>query len=343
MLTVKREGILLETTHLTFENESVMNPAVIVDHEKVHLLYRAVSEGNHSSIGYCRLGGPMTVVQRNKAPLLFPEFEYESHGVEDPRIVRIENTYYITYTAYDGLNAMGALVESEDLKHFKKKGTITSRFTYEQFKERALQEENQKNRALRSYNERESVSDTGKPLYLTDKDLVFFPRKINGQFFFLHRIKPDIQWAKVDRLEELTYDFWDNYFMHFTRYRLMEPQHSHESSYIGAGCPPLEFPEGWLLIYHSVHKTEKGYTYCACAALLDLHDPTLELARLPYPLFSPEEAYETTGIVNQVCFPTGAALFNDTLYIYYGAADKCIACVSISAQELIHELISYKK
>lgn len=134
MITVRREGVLLETTGLKFENESVMNPAVITEGNTVHLFYRATSEGNLSSIGYCKLEGPLTVVERRDKPLLFPEFDYESQGVEDPQIVKIENTYYLTYTAYDGYSAMGTLATSDTVEHFTKRGVITSRFTYQQFK-----------------------------------------------------------------------------------------------------------------------------------------------------------------------------------------------------------------
>jgi predicted GH43/DUF377 family glycosyl hydrolase len=88
-----------------------------------------------------------------------------------------------------------------------------------------------------------------------------------------------------------------------------------------------------------VHDTLKGYVYSACAALLDLEDPTIEIARLPYPLFTPEFDYELTGEVNNVCFPTGTALFSDTLYIYYGAADAKIACASVSITALLQELL----
>jgi predicted GH43/DUF377 family glycosyl hydrolase len=46
--------------------------------------------------------------------LFVPEFEYESHGMEDPRIVKIEDTYYLTYTGFDGINALGCLAISKD-------------------------------------------------------------------------------------------------------------------------------------------------------------------------------------------------------------------------------------
>ena len=61
MLDVKKEGIIITHTQLEFENEGVLNPAVIRDGDSVHLFYRAVQYGNHSTIGYCRLDGPLTV------------------------------------------------------------------------------------------------------------------------------------------------------------------------------------------------------------------------------------------------------------------------------------------
>jgi predicted GH43/DUF377 family glycosyl hydrolase len=88
-----------------------------------------------------------------------------------------------------------------------------------------------------------------------------------------------------------------------------------------------------------VHDTVNGYVYSACAALLDLHDPQKEIARLPYALFKPEYEWELKGEVNNVCFPTGTFLSDDVLYIYYGAADEQIACASIRMSALLKELL----
>ena len=115
MIEVSKEGIILEKTGLNFENEGVLNPATIREGDNVHLLYRAVSKGNYSSIGYCKLKGPLTLEERSDTPILFPQCDYESHGIEDPRIVRIDDLYYISYTAYDGVNALGALATTTDL------------------------------------------------------------------------------------------------------------------------------------------------------------------------------------------------------------------------------------
>jgi predicted GH43/DUF377 family glycosyl hydrolase len=115
MIEVKKEGILLSKTDFEFENEAVLNPAVIREGDNVHIFYRAVRAGNNSTIGYCRLDGPLTIVERWDKPYMVPEFDFESQGVEDARIVKIDNTYYFSYTGYDGINARGALATGKDL------------------------------------------------------------------------------------------------------------------------------------------------------------------------------------------------------------------------------------
>ncbi len=339
MIEIKKEGILLQKSTLGFECEGVLNPAVIREGDYVHIFFRAVAKGNYSSIGYCRLNGPLQVEERSDVPIIFPQFEYEAHGVEDPRIVKIDDLYYLTYTAYDGINAMGALALSKDLIHFEKMGIIVPRFTYEEFI-RLAQARGMINDKYQRYNGVGHIPDKpGMKVYVWDKNVIFFPEKINGQLYFLHRIKPDIQIACVNSLEELTTEFWQTYCHHFDENIVLSPKYKHEVSYIGGGCPPIKTAQGWLIIYHGVHDTLKGYVYSACAALLNLENPSIEVARLPYPLFKPAEDWELNGAVNNVCFPTGTALFKDTLYIYYGAADEQIGCVSVSLSALIAELL----
>ncbi|MBK7159463.1 MAG: pesticidal protein Cry7Aa [Ignavibacteria bacterium] len=342
MTEVKKEGILLTKSILGFENEGVLNPAVIKEGDHVHLFYRAVSKGNYSSIGYCRLKGPLSLEERSDIPVIFPQFENESHGVEDPRIVKIEDMYYLTYTAFDGLNALGALAVSKDLIHFEKQGLIVPQISYEEFSHLAGSKSSVNEKYLRYNNHSHTPENPVKIKYLWDKNVIFFPRRINGKLFFLHRIRPDIQIVAVNDLHELTHEFWQNYFLNLSECIVLSPKHKHEVSYIGGGCPPIETEYGWLLIYHGVHDTVKGYVYSACAALLDLENPGKEIARLPYALFKPELEWELKGEVNNVCFPTGTALFDDTLYIYYGAADEQIACASVSLSALLKELILNK-
>ncbi len=342
MLVVQKHGVILNKTDLQFENEGVLNPAAIREGEYVHIFYRAVSRGNYSSIGYCKLKGPLTVVERLEKPLLTPQAVFESHGIEDPRIVKIDSLYYLSYTAYDGLNALGAVSTSTDLEHFEHQGIVVPKITYAEFN-RIAQIKGKLNEKYLRYNEYDRILEQqDKKKLLWDKNLIFFPRKINDKLCFMHRIKPDIQIVvSVNHLEELDSAFWENYFLHFHDYIVLSPKFEHEVSYIGGGCPPIETEYGWLFIYHGVHDSTNGYVYSACAALLDLEDPRKEIARLPYPLFKPEHSWELKGEVNNVCFPTGTALFEDELYIYYGAADERIACASVSITKLVAALLTH--
>jgi beta-1,2-mannobiose phosphorylase / 1,2-beta-oligomannan phosphorylase len=341
MTKVKKEGILLKKTDFEFENDGVLNPAVIRQGDSVHLFYRAVQKGNHSTIGYCRLDGPLTVGERWEKPFMIPEFDYESQGVEDARIVKIDDVFYMTYTGYDGTNARGALATSKDLTHFKKQGIIVPPITYAEFVFLAETAAKVNENYYRNYKFYYQPADPEKKIMLWDKNVVFFPRRINGQLVFLHRIRPGIQIVSIKQLQDLTKEFWGKYFLFLQDHIVLDPVYKHESSYIGSGCPPIETKLGWLLIYHGVEETSKGLVYSACAALLDLDDPSKELARLPHFLFTPEFEWELIGEVNNVVFPTGTALFGDTLFIYYGAADSYIACASVSMSELLAELLTY--
>jgi predicted GH43/DUF377 family glycosyl hydrolase len=340
MIKVKKEGIILSKTDLEFENEGVLNPAAMQEGGSVHLFYRSVQKGNFSTIGYCRLDGPLTVAERWNEPFMVPEFEYEKHGVEDPRIVKIDDLYYLSYTAYDGTNARGALATSKDLVHFKKQGLIVPPITFARFIS-LVQSDGVDERYYHDNKFYNPVADPEKKVMLWDKNVVFFPRRIKENLVFLHRIRPGIQIVSVKNLADLTMKFWENYFLKLQEHILIDPLFAHESGYIGSGCPPIETEHGWLLIYHGAEETAKGMVYSACAAaLLDLDNPGKVISRLPYALFSPEYEWELKGDVNNVVFPTGTALFGDTLFIYYGAADSHVACASVSLSELLKELLT---
>jgi predicted GH43/DUF377 family glycosyl hydrolase len=340
MIEVVKEGILLKKTKLKFENSGVLNPAAIREGKNVHIFYRAVEKGNRSSIGYCKLEGPLKVIERWRKPIIVPEFDYESQGVEDGRIVKLDDKFYLSYTSYDGINARGALAISDDRINFIKQGIIVPAITCAEFVYIAESAGRIRDDYYRNpkFNYQ---SDPEARIILWDKNVVFFPRRINGKLAFLHRIRPGIQIVEVNNMNELNDEFWAGYFMNFDDHILLDPLNSHESSYVGGGCPPVETEQGWILIYHGVEKTVKGLVYSACAALLDLNNPRKVLARLPYALFSPEKEWEITGEVNNVVFPTGTVIFGDTLYIYYGAADSVIAVASVKINDLISELLSF--
>src|SRR6185312_1347164 len=120
MVDVKKEVVVLRKRNLEFEDESVLNPAVIKEGGIIHFFYRAVHVRNYSTIGYCKMDSNLKVLERDDKPFLSPEFDYESHGMEDPRMVQIDGLYYLSYVAFDGVNALGALAISGDLRDFKK-------------------------------------------------------------------------------------------------------------------------------------------------------------------------------------------------------------------------------
>ena len=208
MIQVNKLGILLRKTSNTFENEGVLNPAVIKVGNTIHLFYRAVTKDNYSTIGYCALSAPMVIRERAEVPVLFPQAEYEFKGLEDPRIVKIEDTYYLSYTAFNGINALGALATSKDLVHWEKHGIIVPEITYEEFKHFTETDSTGHEKYLRFNDYQKSHQSQERKIFLWDKNLIFFPRKIDNKFCFLHRIKPDIQIVvAIEKLEDLTNSF----------------------------------------------------------------------------------------------------------------------------------------
>ena len=340
-ISIEKMGVLLSPTKNTFESNGVLNPGIFQEGEDVHIFYRAVEDGNYSTIGYAKTNEHLDITERKKYPLIAGEFDYEKQGVEDPRIVKVEDTFYLTYTAYDGVNAMGALATSKDMTRFEKKGIITPPINYEEYKFH-LEHCNQDKLNPKYYQYYNLFAQLGiveeKHRLLRDKDIVLFPRKIDNKFVMLHRIWPGIQIVKFEKWEDLTKEFWEDYIKNLTDHILMDPFYDFEVNYLGAGCPPIETEDGWLMIYHGVCETNIGKTYHAAAVLLDIHEPKKVIGRLSYPLFSPSKEWELKGVVNHVVFPTGTALFADDLHIYYGAADKHISVAKVSLKQLLAEL-----
>ncbi len=125
MIKIKSEGIILESSENSFDNQAVLNPACIEIGGLTHMFYRAVRRGDMvSSIGYCQLK-ENKVIHRSDKPVLFPEYDYEKMGIEDPRIVFLDGVYYLFYTVYAGKNALFAYATSTDLVHFVKQGVIS--------------------------------------------------------------------------------------------------------------------------------------------------------------------------------------------------------------------------
>lgn len=336
MIKLKDEGVVLERTNLPFESQAVLNPACIESGGILHMYYRAVRAGNFSTIGYAQFKDGKMIMRLDR-PLLFPEFDYEMQGLEDPRIVFLDGTYYLFYTAYDGKNARIAYATSTDLLNFQKKGLVSPAITYDKAED-YFRNSNVKGRY--SMFEAFYKDVISKDVLLWEKDASLFPKKIGGKFALVHRVLPGIQIIFFEKFSDLTEDYWRNYFLELDKSIVLDPVNWFESWSIGGGCPPIETDKGWLLIYHAVEDCGPNLRrYHAAAALLDLKNPLKVLGRLKEPLFSPESKWEKEGDVNNVVFPTGAVIKNGRVYIYYGAADKVIGLKSADLDELLKELL----
>lgn len=331
-IKIKKLGILLKPTKNHFEINGVFNPGCYQEGKYVHMFYRALDKEMKSSIGYARIEGPNKVIKRLNNPIIEREYSYEKKGIEDPRIVKINKTFYLFYVAYDGKNAVTAYATSTNLKTFKKRGIITPNITYKKVKD-ILEEAKVKKKYLKHALIYEKFAD--KNVLFWAKDIFIFPKKINGKFYLMTRTLPEIQIIPFSNFKELNNNFWRKYFKNLKKYIVIKNEEWFEKTHIGGGCSPIETKDGWLLIYHGVDAKKN---YHACAALVDKKDPLKLIAKLKKPLFSPTKVWEKKGIVSNVVFPTGFSQFNENLYIYYGAADKRIAVAEINLNDLLKEL-----
>ncbi|HKK66632.1 MAG TPA: glycoside hydrolase family 130 protein, partial [Bacteroidales bacterium] len=114
----------------SWESKDLFNPAAWSDGETIYMLYRAEdSAGIGQWNGTSRVGLATSTngidFNREPDPVLEPSEPWElPGGTEDPRVVKIEGTFYLTYTAYDGKTARLAIASSPDLKNWTKHGLI---------------------------------------------------------------------------------------------------------------------------------------------------------------------------------------------------------------------------
>ncbi|HEX7399444.1 MAG TPA: hypothetical protein VF302_06715 [Candidatus Limnocylindrales bacterium] len=166
-----------------------------------------------------------------------------------------------------------------------------------------------------------------------DKDAALFPRRIDGRWALIHRPTPLAGPAHI----------WLAFspdMRHWGDHTLLLPAREGawwDAGKIGLGPPPLETPEGWLMLYHGVRSTASGSLYRAGLVLLDLEDPRRVLHRTEEWVFGPSEPYEQTGDVGGVVFPCGWIHdpATDELRIYYGAADSAIALATATLSDLV--------
>lgn len=231
-------------------------------------------------------------------PVLLPESPIEEYGVEDPRITEIEGRYWITYVAVSRHGAATALASTLDFVTFARHGVI---FPPE------------------------------------NKDVVLFPRKIDGKYVALHRPTAKTNFCRPEIWLSRSPDL-----LHWGEHRpLLRGVADWEAERIGAGPPPIELPSGWLVIYHGCGGSDQvgGVgKYCAGAVVLDLLDPTKVLHRSSKPVLRPIADFEREGVVPNVVFPTAFIESEATLKVFYGAADTAVGVVEFPLSSLCGSL-----
>lgn len=278
---------------------AVFNPAAIEVNGETILLVRVEDMRGFSHLTLARSENGYSGWQVETTPTLVPDPTYneEQWGIEDPRIVWLEERqeYAITYVSFSRGGPLVSLAMTKDFKSFRRMGCLVPP---------------------------------------EDKDASLFPRLVNDHYVLIHRpiirgeahiwisFSPDLKfWGDHQVLIPARPGWWD----------------SHR---VGLGPPPIETPEGWLIIYHGVRMTASGSLYRVGMALLDLDDPRKIIRRTENWIFGPKESYERMGDVPAVTFPTGVVVDQPSgdVRMYYGAADSYVAIAIAQLNRLLEEL-----
>lgn len=317
---LSRRGVVLTPDPADpYEAGGVLNPAVVLQDRLTYIFYRAVALNpkNYSRIliATCSLlpTGNINTNRLHKVALE-PQEAYElwadgnGGGVEDPRITKLNDFYYMTYVAYgtvDGETAPRiAFARSQDLLHWQRMGLI-----------RFSPLEVEADHRVLNFNLN----------VVPNKDAVLFPKLIDGRYCMLHRP----MFESSTGVPQSIWMSWSDDLLNWTDHRLvLAPELPWERVKVGAGTPPILTEEGWLVFYHGVEgasESDPHRRYHAGVLVLDLDDPGKILYRSPRPVLSPESAEETTGVVNNVVFPCGAVVSpGGQIQVYYGMGDRAI-------------------
>jgi beta-1,4-mannooligosaccharide/beta-1,4-mannosyl-N-acetylglucosamine phosphorylase len=270
-----------------------------IDDETI-LLVRVEDRRGHSHLTVARSNDGMTDWQIDSKPSFAPDpakFPEETWGVEDPRLTWLEDRQE-WIIAYTAFSHSGPLVSLASTKDFR------------------------------------SFTRLGPVMPPEDKDAAVFPRRFGGRYAMLHRpVSAGSSGAHIWLSFSPDLKHWGDHHVVLNARRGAW----WDANKIGLSPPPLETPEGWLILYHGVRHTPGGCLYRLGLALLDLNNPSRVIRRSDDWIFAPEMDYERRGDVNGVVFPCGWILdqASGQLRIYYGGADTCIALATAQLDEVL--------
>jgi predicted GH43/DUF377 family glycosyl hydrolase len=320
----------IRKTAVAWEAKDVFNPAIVVRHDTVFMLYRAQDSigkpGGTSRIGLASSTDGLHFT-RMQQPVFYPDndahkkYEWEG-GCEDPRIVEDEKgIYYMTYTAFEGTTARLLIATSADLLHWTKHGSVFA----DAFNGK--------------YADAWSKSGSIVSKYTNGKIIA---QKINGKYWiywgdqniWAATSEDLIHWSPVEmaagekpsiELRGIAKQLPQLKIVVGTR------NSKFDCDLVESGPPAMLTDKGIVLIYNSRNIPAIGDTslpegtYAAGQVLIYPKDPTKVIGRLDNYFMKPDKPYEITGQVNRVCFLEGLAQFKDHWFLYYGTADSKIA------------------
>lgn len=286
---------ILEPWPNTYYSRAIYNPTVWREHDRWCLIARCEATNDPCS-GRLGLGTGVDGVHftLEPEPILIPEHPYEALGCEDPRLVRLEGTYVLTYVGKAATYGGGriCLAASDDLYHWRKHGPILhprpGRWNDGQVKAGAIA-----------------------------------PFQVKGQYvmFFLGERRPWHTAIGIAYSHDLVH--WEEPKDNL----VLRPRPGHfDSQGVEPGPPPVLTDAGILLVYNG---WDARRVHCVGAALLDAEDPRRVLARTERPLLQPEAPWEQHGQVPNVVFATGLVYDSAIYRLYYGAADRVIGLARV--------------
>jgi beta-1,2-mannosidase len=267
-----------------WESAGTFNPSVILRDGKIVMLYRAQDKGGTSRLGYAESADGIHFTRRSE-PVLSPEEDYEKNGgVEDPRLVRFDDTYYLTYTGYNKKDAQLCLATSKDLIHWERRGVI-----------------------LPAYKGRWNVRWT--------KSGAIVPEKIAGKYWMYYLgTTPD----KNDQMGLAS----STDLLHWTdatdRPVLPVRAGRFDSRVAEPGPAPIVTPKGIVLIFNGA---DDKLVYRTGVAVFDRNDPRVVVSRTEDGVFAPEKTWEKVGQVPNVVFVEGMVRRGERYLFYYGGGD----------------------
>lgn len=304
-----------------WEAKNVYNPAVVVRNDTMFMLYRAQDSAGCSRIGLAKSIDGIHFT-RYTSPVLFPsndafkKYEWPG-GCEDPRLTQDSaGTYYMTYTAYDGKTARLMVATSIDLYNWKKYGPV---FTD------------------KKYDSMWSKSGSIVSTYTNNKVIA---AKINGlywmywgdKYIWIASSTDLINWKPEQQTADANFDsVYSGYNISNLKIAIPTRKNKFDCDLVESGPAARLTDKGILLIYNSRNIPSIGDTslpqgtYTVSQVLLDKNMPSKIIDRMNNYFLKPEQPYEFSGEVNNVCFAEGLAFYKNKWWLYYGTADSKIA------------------